>query len=224
MGFVDGVTGVVTKPVTGARDSGVEGFFKGLGKGAIGLVARPTAGVVDFASGSFDAVKRAADASEDVKRMRPPRFQHSDFVLRPYCLIEATGNKILKETDKGKFATTDDFVFCEEIIQKSEYLVVTNYRLLYVQRNEMFGIWTSLWSYLWTEISGVVGTPLGVQITVKADGKKVLGLFSSKESPRKLVLLGEERKRAALVKIIESHLLDPNPRRGSQAYPGSMMH
>jgi len=93
---VDGVTGVVTKPVTGARDNGVEGFFKGLGKGAIGLVARPTAGVVDFASGSFEAVKRAADASEDVKRMRPPRFQHYDFVLRPYCLMEATGNKIMK--------------------------------------------------------------------------------------------------------------------------------
>jgi len=93
---VDGVTGVVTKPVTGARDNGVEGFFKGLGKGAIGLVARPTAGVVDFASGSFEAVKRAADASEDVKRMRPPRFQHYDFVLRPYCLMEATGNKITK--------------------------------------------------------------------------------------------------------------------------------
>lgn len=54
----DGVTGVFTKPIEGARDQGVEGFFKGLGKGAVGLVARPTAGVVDFASGSLDAVKR----------------------------------------------------------------------------------------------------------------------------------------------------------------------
>lgn len=57
-GVVDGVTGVFTKPFEGARDEGVEGFFKGLGKGAVGLVARPTAGVVDFASGSLDAVKR----------------------------------------------------------------------------------------------------------------------------------------------------------------------
>lgn len=57
-GLVDGVTGVFTKPYEGARDQGVEGFFKGLGVGAVGLVARPTAGVVDFASGSFDAVKR----------------------------------------------------------------------------------------------------------------------------------------------------------------------
>lgn len=52
------MTGVFTKPIEGARDQGVEGFFKGLGRGAVGLVARPTAGVVDFASGSLDAVKR----------------------------------------------------------------------------------------------------------------------------------------------------------------------
>lgn len=55
---MDGVTGVFTKPIDGAREEGVEGFFKGLGVGAVGLFARPTAGVVDFASGSFDAVKR----------------------------------------------------------------------------------------------------------------------------------------------------------------------
>lgn len=57
-GVVDGVTGVFTKPISGAKEEGVGGFFKGLGKGAVGLVARPTAGVVDFASGSLDAVKR----------------------------------------------------------------------------------------------------------------------------------------------------------------------
>jgi len=58
MGFVDGMTGIFTQPVRGARKDGVEGFFKGLGKGAIGLVTRPAAGVIDFTSGSFDAVKK----------------------------------------------------------------------------------------------------------------------------------------------------------------------
>lgn len=90
------MTGVVTKPVAGARDEGVEGFFKGLGKGAIGLVARPTAGVVDFASGSFEAVKRATVGIDDARRLRPTRFLHYDYVLRPYCYSEALGNKILK--------------------------------------------------------------------------------------------------------------------------------
>ena len=55
---MDGVTGVITQPVRGAQERGFEGFFKGIGKGAVGLFTRPTAGVVDFASGSFDAVKK----------------------------------------------------------------------------------------------------------------------------------------------------------------------
>lgn len=46
------------KPISGAKEEGVEGFFKGFGKGVVGLVTRPTAGVVDFASGSFGAVRR----------------------------------------------------------------------------------------------------------------------------------------------------------------------
>lgn len=96
MGVFDGVTGVFTKPISGAKSEGVEGFFKGLGKGAVGLVARPTAGIVDFASGSFDAVKRAAEMGEDVTRIRAPRFLHADGVVRPFCQSEAKGNKLMK--------------------------------------------------------------------------------------------------------------------------------
>lgn len=96
MGVVDGVTGVFSKPISGARSDGVEGFFKGLGKGAVGLVTRPTAGVVDFASGSFEAVKRAAEMSEDVTRLRPPRFLKADGVVQPYSRKTAEGNKLLK--------------------------------------------------------------------------------------------------------------------------------
>ena len=52
------MTGVVMRPIEGAREQGVEGFFKGVGKGVVGLVARPVSGVVDFASTSLDAVTR----------------------------------------------------------------------------------------------------------------------------------------------------------------------
>ncbi len=57
-GFVDGVKGVVTNPVSGAKQGGAKGFVKGLGKGFLGLVARPTGEVADFASTSLDIIKR----------------------------------------------------------------------------------------------------------------------------------------------------------------------
>ena len=89
---MDGVTGIVTKPMEGAKEDGVEGFFKGtlhqiiictsialiinsskpqfssinvvmgfflgLGKGVVGVFTRPASGVVDFASSSFEGIRR----------------------------------------------------------------------------------------------------------------------------------------------------------------------
>ncbi|CDW52391.1 Vacuolar protein sorting associated protein 13A [Trichuris trichiura] len=113
MGVVDGVTGVFVKPIEGAREEGAIGFAKGLGKGLIGMVTRPVSGVVDFASSSLEAVKkytnvcpshdllinfrfRAADVSEEVKRIRLPRYVGQDKIVRPYSPLEAEGGSILQ--------------------------------------------------------------------------------------------------------------------------------
>lgn len=42
----------------GAREEGAAGFIKGVGKGLVGFVALPIAGIIDFTSTSFDSVKR----------------------------------------------------------------------------------------------------------------------------------------------------------------------
>ncbi|KAJ8973732.1 hypothetical protein NQ317_012871 [Molorchus minor] len=131
MGVYSGVTGVFTKPVEGAKEQGVEGFFKGLGKGAVGLVTRPVAGVVDFASGSLDAVKRCADNGEETHRLRPPRFLQADCLVRPYNLHEAEGHKMLNEMSKGKYSTTDVYVGHYEVVKKKEVLLLTDKRVAY---------------------------------------------------------------------------------------------
>jgi hypothetical protein len=45
-GVYDGVTGVITQPVNGAKEEGALGFLKGVGKGIGGLVLKPTAGIM----------------------------------------------------------------------------------------------------------------------------------------------------------------------------------
>ena len=52
------MTGVVIKPVMGAKQGGASGFVKGLSKGILGLVVRPAGGIIDFASTSLDVIKR----------------------------------------------------------------------------------------------------------------------------------------------------------------------
>lgn len=84
-GFVSGITGIVTKPIkgiiqplgfhrwffpdfskhyhwfAGAQMEGAAGFFKGFGKGLVGAVARPTGGIIDMASSTFQGIKRYVD-------------------------------------------------------------------------------------------------------------------------------------------------------------------
>lgn len=40
----DGITGVVMKPIRGAKKGGAVGFMKGVGQGVVGLVAAPVSG------------------------------------------------------------------------------------------------------------------------------------------------------------------------------------
>ncbi|GAB0096265.1 Vacuolar protein sorting-associated protein 13 [Sergentomyia squamirostris] len=203
MGVVDGVTGVFSKPISGARSDGVEGFFKGLGKGAVGLVTRPTAGVVDFASGSFDAVKRATEMGEEVNRLRPPRFLKSDGVVQPFSRRTAEGNKLLKEIDKGKYADTDSFVHCEIIIEGRDVFVVSDQRVLYCVRNDLFGGWQIEWTHRWEEISTVLVSQQGVELRLVKEQKKGFGgLFGNSEAHKKILIIPRMARREQLVSIM----------------------
>lgn len=203
MGVFDGVTGVVTKPISGARSEGVQGFFKGLGKGAVGLVARPATGIVDFASGTFDSVKRATELSDEEKKLRPPRFLHSDGIIRPYSRSEAEGFKIFRDADKGKFAVSDQLIYTEFVVEK-EVLLVTNHRIIYVRR-DLFG-WQSDWIYKWDEISSLRRVDQGIEIALQQPKQKSTfsKMFSSGDRPKKLLLINNPQRCEKLLKIMKS--------------------
>ncbi|XP_011630655.2 LOW QUALITY PROTEIN: vacuolar protein sorting-associated protein 13 [Pogonomyrmex barbatus] len=203
MGVVDGVTGVVMKPLSGAKEEGVEGFFKGFGKGVIGLVTRPTAGVVDFASGSFGAVRRATELNEEAKRVRSPRFLQPDSLVRPYIKDEAEGNKILMELEKGKYARTDVYVY--HIIINKDVLLLTDKRLSYLEHNDIFGGWRVDWTHTWNEFSEPAKiVDRGVQIFIKdASRKKNSGLFGNAAQSKILLITDHNVKQLICNKIQE---------------------
>lgn len=156
MGVLEGVGGVVTKPISGAKQEGVSGFFKGVGKGMVGLITRPTAGIVDFASGSLGAVRRATEVSSELPRKRIPRYIRPDGLIKPYCELEAEGNKYLQELDKGKYAKTDEYVFHMPIGYATKFkdvLLFTDCRMLYLAYNEIFGGYQLEWGHTWLEVT-----------------------------------------------------------------------
>ncbi len=52
------MTGLVTKPFEGAKEEGFQGLMKGVGKGLIGVITKPTGGIVDFTSQSFEELRK----------------------------------------------------------------------------------------------------------------------------------------------------------------------
>ncbi|CAL1678435.1 unnamed protein product [Lasius platythorax] len=204
MGVVDGVTGVVMKPISGAKEEGVEGFFKGFGKGVVGLVTRPTAGVIDFASGSFGAVRRATELNEEARRVRSPRFLQPDSLVRPYIKDDAEGNKILMELEKGKYAHTDVYVY--HVFINKDVLLLTDKRLSYLEHSDLFGGWRVDWTHTWNEFSESPKiVERGLQIFLKDASKrrKLGGLFGSADQSKILLITDHNIKQLLCSKIQE---------------------
>lgn len=79
--------------------------------------------------------------STEVNRIRNARFCQADGLVRPYNNREADGNKLLVELEKGKYASTDIFVYHYEVIEKKEVFLLTDKRVAYIAHNDIFGGW-----------------------------------------------------------------------------------
>uniref|UniRef100_A0AC34QPZ6 Vacuolar protein sorting-associated protein 13 DH-like domain-containing protein n=1 Tax=Panagrolaimus sp. JU765 TaxID=591449 RepID=A0AC34QPZ6_9BILA len=166
LGFFNGVTGIFVKPYEGARRRGFKGFVKGVGQGMIGVVTRPISGIVDFTSNSLDAVKTAAGKNEDIRLLRPRRFIPRDQIVRPYNYSEAVGFKFFRDTDRGKFVDTCNFII-HGLISEKLVFIVTDKCVFLTKRQTLLGTWVDEWVYMVSEIESVKKIDNGICLEIK---------------------------------------------------------
>ncbi|KAE9602547.1 putative vacuolar protein sorting-associated protein [Lupinus albus] len=152
-GIFRGVTGILTKPLEGAKTSGVEGFVQGVGKGIIGVAAQPVSGVLDLLSKTTEGanamrmkIASAITSDEQLLRRRLPRVISGDNLLQLYDEYKAQGQVILQLAEsgsffgqvdlfkvRGKFALTDAY---EDhfMLPKGRVLIVTHRRVILLQQ------------------------------------------------------------------------------------------
>ncbi|NXA51596.1 VP13A protein, partial [Nothocercus julius] len=176
-GFVSGITGIVTKPIRGAQREGAAGFFKGVGKGLVGAVARPTGGIIDMASSTFQGIKKVADSSEDVISLRPPRFFGEDGVIRPYRLRDGTGSQMLQKIENGRFAKFR--YIAHAMVNSTDLLMVTKSGVLFVTKGT-FGQLTCEWQYTYDEFTKEPFIVDGRRLRIEAK-ERVKSVFHAKE-------------------------------------------
>ncbi|XP_051002167.1 intermembrane lipid transfer protein VPS13A [Acomys russatus] len=203
-GFVSGITGIVTKPIKGAQKEGAAGFFKGVGKGLVGAVARPTGGIIDMASSTFQGIKRATETFE-VESLRPPRFFNEDGVIRPYRLRDGTGNQMLQVIENGRFAKYK--YFTHVMINKTDMFMITRRGVLFVTKGT-FGQLTCEWQYSFDEFTKEPVIVHGRRLRIEAK-ERVKSVFHAKEFGKIINFKTPEDARWILTKLEEAR--EPSP-------------
>ena len=72
-GVKAGLTGVITKPLEGARKQGALGFVKGLGIGVVGIAVNPVLGITDGLNSVAQTVYYQSSDAETMSPIRHPR-------------------------------------------------------------------------------------------------------------------------------------------------------
>jgi len=110
-GVKSGVTGVVNKPIQGARRKGVKGFAGGVLRGVAGLAVKPVVGVSDAVTDVFHGIKGTTEntfALQQRGQMRPKRACYGkEKAVRPYNLADAQAVMLLSQHKRFKH---DDYV------------------------------------------------------------------------------------------------------------------
>ncbi|XP_043819430.1 vacuolar protein sorting-associated protein 13A isoform X1 [Dromiciops gliroides] len=204
-GFVSGITGIVTKPIKGAQKEGAAGFFKGVGKGLVGAVARPTGGIIDMASSTFQGIKRATESSDEVESLRPPRFFNEDGVIRPYRLRDGTGNQMLQVIENGRFAKNK--YITHVMVNKTDFLMITTSGVLFVTKGT-FGQLTCEWQYNFDEFTKEPFIIHGRRLRIEAK-ERVKSVFHAKEFGKIVNFKTAEDAQWVLTKLEEVRDISP---------------
>ena len=142
-GFVQGITGLVTSPIEGIKQGGFGGLLKGIGKGIIGTVAKPTAGIVGTVSDAFSGIGNFAKKKHQVKnidRSRYPRSFESDRILRPYDKVSSKGQYFLAKYIKS--ITYEKIYLYLKITfkKKQRVLIMTNKSIYVIRKTDFHGL------------------------------------------------------------------------------------
>lgn len=140
--LASGAGGLIKKPFEGAAQEGPLGFFKGIGKGVVGLTTKPVIGVFDLASNVTEGIRNTTTVfdQEGLERVRLTRYIGRDGIVRPYSQREALGQFWLKQLDNGKHFD-EEYVAHLELQEQDVVVIVTYTRIMLVKAKRLWCEW-----------------------------------------------------------------------------------
>ncbi|KAJ5086558.1 hypothetical protein NUU61_007865 [Penicillium alfredii] len=162
--LASGIGGLARHPLQGAEKEGLQGFFKGVGKGVLGLATKPAIGAFDLASNLAEGVRNTTTVfdAEGLDRVRLTRFIGTDGIVRPYSQREALGQFWLKTTEDGKYFN-EDYIAHLELPGRDMLVMLTYARIMLVRTKKL----ATEWDIRLTDIQTISKERTGMSITLK---------------------------------------------------------
>lgn len=162
--LASGIGGLARHPLQGAEKEGMAGFFKGVGKGVLGLATKPAIGAFDLASNLAEGVRNTTTVfdAEGLDRVRLTRFIGIDGIVRPYSQREALGQFWLKTTEDGKYFS-EDYIAHLELPGRDMLVLLTYARIMLVRTKKL----SVEWDIRLTDIQTISKERTGMSITLK---------------------------------------------------------
>lgn len=102
-GVLEGISGIIEQPIKGLESEGVEGMFKGIAKGLLGFVVKPTVGVIDMVQRTTEGIKNTANVNNEPDRTRLPRYIPFGSHIQVYDEEKAKLQYLLHTIDDFKY-------------------------------------------------------------------------------------------------------------------------
>ncbi|OZJ06276.1 hypothetical protein BZG36_00800 [Bifiguratus adelaidae] len=194
---MSGVTGLVKRPIEGVEKDGLGGFFTGFGRGIAGALTKPVVGVFDLASnvseGKRLGIRNTAVDTNDIDRVRLPRFIGKEGILKPYDAREAQGQSWLRELTGGKYFDEEYLGHCE--VQGPDLVVLLTYaRIMLIRTRNLVIEWEEMFQQIQT-------------IKLERTG---IALYLRGGVPAEFILITNKRERESFFKKIEEAVLKFN--------------
>ncbi|EHL03290.1 putative Vacuolar protein sorting-associated protein 13 [Glarea lozoyensis 74030] len=162
--LASGVGGLARKPLEGAEQEGVAGFFKGVGKGVLGVMTKPAIGVFDLASNVSEGIRNTTTVfdTDGLDRVRLTRFIGTDGIVHPYSQREALGQFWLKQLDNGKYFN-EQYIAHLELPREDVVVMLTYSRIMLIKSKKL----TSEWDVPLKDIQTISKERTGLSLTLR---------------------------------------------------------
>lgn len=176
-----GVEGLARQPFEGAEKEGAAGFFKGVGKGLLGLATKPVIGVFDLASNVSEGIRNTTTVFDEagLGKVRITRHVGRDGIVRPFNQAEALGLFWLRQLNNDRLSRED---YLAHYNITDEVALIITYQTMILARTKNFAV---EWDVPFTDLKTIALEKTGIQLILKG----VRGPFIpiEEESGRKFV-------------------------------------